>query len=403
MQTPPDPASPPFKTARVPWRHDPKVRALFFQIVIVAALGWAIYALLSNAAENMAARGKLISFSFFDEVAPFGVGFSPFWNFQLGQSNYWEVFVIAIQNTILVSVAGIVTATILGFILGVARLSPNWIVSKLASLYIEVFRNVPLLLQIFFWYVAVFLPALPPPRQSWTLGAGFALNKEGAYLPRLLVESPGGLLAYGLILVGTVAGVVLFLRWARRQREKTGQRLPPWWAAITIVAGAGGGYFIAGSPLALEYPELQRFTYEGGVNLSTSFAVMWIALSTYTAAFIGENVRGGILAVSHGQTEAAYALGLGRGTTLRLVVIPQAMRVIIPPTISQYLNLTKNSSLAIAVAYEELSALWMGVSLNQTGQEILIIATAMAVYLSLSLLTSAFLNWYNKHTKPAEH
>ena len=388
--------------ARPSWRHDPKARALFFQATIAAALCWAGYTLLTNVIENMAARGKIISFSFLDDVAPFGIGFTPFWDFNLGQSNYWEVFVIAIQNTILVSVVSIVTATALGFILGIARLSPNWLVAKVASAYIEIFRNVPLLLQIFFWYIAVFLPTLPSPRESWTWGGWFALNKEGAYLPRPLIESESGFIVYCLVLLATVAAGVLLVRWARRRQERTGARFPlsrtvPAFAAVVIL-----GYFVSGSPLTLEYPALKTFTYEGGINLGTSFAVMWIALSTYTAAFIGENVRGGILAVPHGQTEAARALGLKRATTLRLVVIPQALRVIIPPTISQYLNLLKNSSLAIAVAYEELSALWMGISLNQTGQEFLIIASAMAVYLTLSLLTSGFLNWYHKHTQLTE-
>ena len=388
--------------ARVPLWHSPRARALFFQSVTAAALAWAIYTLFTNVTANMAARGKTVSFSFLDEVAPFAVGFTPLWDFRLGESNYWEVFVVAIQNTILVSVAGIVTATLLGFIIGIARLSPNWIVAKLASAYIEIFRNVPVLLQIFFWYVAVLLPTLPPPRESWTLGAAFALNKEGAYLPRPLIESAPGFTFYCLLLAAAIAGVAWLAHRARRLQQETGERPSLMWTVPVLAAVAVLGYFVAGSPIALEYPALQRFTYEGGINLSTSFAVMWIALSTYTAAFIAENVRGGILAVSHGQTEAAHALGLSRNTALRLVVIPQAMRVIIPPTISQYLNLTKNSSLSIAVAYEELSAIWMGIALNQTGQEFLIIATAMAVYLTLSLLTSAFLNWYNKRTQLTE-
>ena len=389
------------KSTFIRWCHTPKARALFSQITVAVLLFWVIYSLLTNVTENMAAHGKIVSFSFWDDIAPFGIGFTPFWNFTLGESNYWEVFVVAIQNTILVSVAGIITATLLGFFIGIARLSPNWIISKLASAYIEIFRNVPLLLQIFFWYVAVFLPVLPPPRESWTLGSYFVLNKEGAYLPRPVIESADRFLIYCLILAIAIIGIILFMRWAKRRHEQTGIKLPLRWIALVFVTVIVLAYLISGSPLTFEYPSMQRFTYTGGINLSTSFTVMWVALSVYTAAFIGENVRGGILAVSHGQTEAAHALGLHRGMTLRLVVIPQAMRVIIPPTISQYLNLTKNSSLAIAVAYEELSALWMGISLNQTGQEFLIITTAMAVYLTLSLLTSIFLNWYNQRIQLA--
>ena len=382
------------------WHQNPRVRAAFFQGVILVSLCWLIYSMLSNAAINLAAQGKIVSLSFLDDVAPFGIGFSPFLNFVLGESNYLEVFIIAIQNTILVSVAGIFTATVAGFFLGVARLSPNWIVSKLASVYIETFRNVPLLLQIFFWYIALFLPILPSPQESWVLsGDILVLNKEGAYLPRPVVESTSGFFIWCLILFAALVGFMLTVRLGKRRREQIGKGLRQGWITLAFIAVVPSAYFLSGSPLTLEYPELQRFTYDGGIHLSTSFAVMWLALSTYTAAFIGEVVRGGILSVSHGQTEAAYALGLGRGATLRLVVIPQAMRVIIPPTISQYLNLTKNSSLAIVVAYEELSALWMGVALNQTGQELLIIAMAMAVYLTLSLITSAFLNWYNKRIR----
>ena len=382
------------------WYQNPRGRAVFFQGAILAAICWLVYAMASNAVTNMAAQGKTVSLSFLNDVAPFGIGFSPLWDFVLGQSNYLEVFVIAIQNTILISVAGILTATVLGFVIGIARLSPNWIVSRLASVYIEIFRNVPLLLQIFFWYIAVFLPTLPPPRESWVWGSAAALNKEGAYLPRPVIESAEGFFIYCLILVLAAAALVFALRRGRRRQEQTGAVPQRGRAFAGFVLVAVAAYFLSGSPLTLEYPALHRFTYEGGIHLSTSFAVMWIALSTYTAAFIGEAVRGGILSVSHGQTEAAHALGLNRGRTLQLIVVPQAMRVIIPPTISQYLNLTKNSSLAIAVAYEELSALWMGVALNQTGQELLIIATAMAVYLVLSLTTSAFLNWYNNRVRP---
>ena len=387
---------------RTPLLQNPKTRALIFQILIGAGLAYTAYFLFSNVLTHMAERGKFVSLSFLDDVAPFGVGFSPFWDFKLGESNYWEVFVIAIQNTILVSVTGIISATLLGFLIGVSRLSPNWIISKLASVYIETFRNVPLLLQIFFWYVAVFLPVLPPPRQSWTLGDGLVMNKEGAFVPAPIIDSPAGLTVYAVIVTAAIIAAGLFIRWSRKRQEKTGRPVPLLWVLPAFALVLVAGYFISGTPLSLEYPELGRFNYSGGINLGTSFVVMWFALTTYTAAFIGENVRGGILAVSHGQTEAAYALGLHHGATLRLIVIPQALRVIIPPTISQYLNLTKNSSLAIAVAYEELSALWIGISLSQTGQEFLIIASAMMVYLTLSLLTSGFLNWYNQRIQLTE-
>ena len=397
------PSSPSRPAERTPWYRDPQTRGLVFQITIAGLLAWAIYFLVTTTAANMAERGKIVSLSFLDDVAPFIYSFTPFWDFELGVSQYWEVFVIAIQNTLLVSVLGVIAATLLGFLVGVMRLSPNWLVSKIASVYIEAFRNVPLLLQIFFWNFAVFLPLLPPPRQSWTLGESLVVNKEGLFLPKPTVESEIGTTIYILILIAAVVGIILLARWAKRKQEASGEQFPVFWSSIGILLAAGiFGYFIAGSPMGLEYPELQKFNYTGGLNLYAPLLAMWFSLTTYTAAFIAENVRGGILAISHGQSEAAHALGLRHGITLRLVVIPQAMRVIIPPTISQFLNLTKNSSLAAAIAYEELSAKWMGTVLNQTGQEFLIIASAMAVYLTLSLLTSGVLNWYNKRVQLVE-
>ena len=388
---------------RTPWHRDPKTRGLVFQAVAVLFFVWALATIASNTIANLEERGIRIGLGFMSQVVPFGIGFTPFWDFKLGESLYWEVLVIGVQNTILVSFFGVIGATLLGFLLGVLRLSPNWLVAKLASAYVEFFRNVPLLLWVFFWYVAVFLPSLPPLRESLDFGAGIFLNNEGFYLPRPLVDNAAGFAVFCLFVAVAVAAIFPMAKWAKKRQDATGARFPVFWAALALlIAAPVAGFYISGQPFHLEYPQLGRFVFEGGINLSLSFFVMWFALTTYTAAFIGENVRGGILAVSRGQTEAARALGLHHGVTLRLVVIPQAMRVIIPPTISQFLNLTKNSTLAVAVAYEEIASIWMGIALNQTGQALIIIAITIFVFWTLSFLTSAFLNAYNRRVQLTE-
>ena len=283
------------------------------------------------------------------------------------------------------------------------RLSPNWLVAKIASAYVEIFRNIPLLLWFFFWYFIVFLPVLPGMRESISFADAIFINKSGLYLPRPVMESSGAAAIFLLICAAAIAGVVYLARWAKKQQDQTGRQLPvlPISLAILIIVPVAG-FYVSGSPYSLEYAQLGTFQLSGGINLTTEFFVVWFALTTYTAAFIGENVRGGILAVSHGQTEAARSLGLHHGQNIKLVIIPQAMRVIIPPTISQYLNLTKNSTLAIAIAYEEIASIWMGISLNTTGQALIIIAMTVGVFWTLSFLTSALLNWYNKRVQLTE-
>jgi len=379
-----------------PWHRDPGVRALVFQAVLLLVVVWSLGTIFSNTVTNLENRGIHTGFDFLHEVAPFAVGFSPFIEFKLGESTYWHVFLIGIQNTMIVSFLGIVAATLLGFIIGIMRLSPNWIVSRIASVYIETFRNIPLLLQIMFWNFAIFLPNLPGPRQSLSLGDTVFLNSRGLYMPRPVTESGGGAWIVIIVSIAALIGCVVLYRWARRRKDQTGQSFPIFWVSLAIMTLIPTlAYFIAGGPIGTELPELKRFNFEGGMQMPLPLFSLWFALSTYTAAFIGETVRGGIMAVDHGQTEAASALGLHRGKILRLVVIPQALRVIIPPAISQFLNLTKNSSLAVAVAYEELVSIWSGVALNQTGQALVIIAMTIVVYEMLSLLTSAILNFYN--------
>lgn len=387
---------------RIPLHRDPKLRSLLIQALAILILVYAGYSVFETTVSNLNARGMQTSTAFFDQVAGFQVGFSPVLDFKLGETTHLEVFFIGIQNTILVAVLGIVAATLLGFFIGVIRLSPNWLASKVALWYIEIFRNTPLLLQIMFWNFAIFLPSLPAPKDSLEMGV-FFLNARGFHFPTPVVESGLGFGIWLALLAGLIVGSVLFARRARIQFEETGQRLPVFWInTAALVVGGYVLYLISGSPLVFDEPILGRFNFKGGGQLPLPLFSLWFALTIYTSAFIAENVRAGIQSVSHGQTEAAHALGLSRNDTVSLVVIPQALRVIIPPTISQYLNLTKNSSLAVAVGYEELVAIWAGITLNNTGQALIIIAMTIAVYECLSLLTSAVLNWYNRRVQLSE-
>ena len=387
----------------IPLHRDPKIRGMAFQAAAVLFFVWAIGTIAANTVSNMEERGITLGLSWLEKLAPFQVGFSPFLDNTLGDNSYWRIFFIGVQNTIYVSIFGIIAATLLGFVIGVMRLSPNWLVAKIASVYVEIFRNIPLLLWFFFWYFIVFLPSLPGVRDSASFADSVFINKGGLYFPRPVIEHGIGAGIFLLICAAAIAGVFYLARWAKRRQDATGKQFPMLPASLGILVIAPViGFFISGSPYSLEYSELGAFQLSGGINLTTEFFVVWFALTTYTAAFIGENVRGGILAVSHGQTEAARALGLHHGQNIKLVIIPQAMRVIIPPTISQYLNLTKNSTLAIAIAYEEIASIWMGISLNTTGQALIIIAMTVGVFWTLSFLTSAILNWYNKRVQLTE-
>lgn len=390
------------KNSHIPLHRNPKVRALVIQAIVLFVVVYGFYTLFQTTVDNLVARGIQTGTSFFDEVAPFQVGFTPFFDYKLGESVYIDVFIVGIQNTILVAILGIIAATLLGFFVGVIRLSPNWLISRGALVYIEIFRNVPLLLQIMFWNFAIFLPSLPAPKKSIEMGV-FYLNSRGFHTPLPVVEDATGFAIWIALLVFLVAGLVIFARRAKVRFEETGKTLPVFWisTAAFIVVGYVF-YIVSGSPLSFDVPVLGRFNFKGGGQLPLPLFSLWFALTLYTAAFIAENVRAGIQSVSHGQTEAAQALGLTRKDTVRLVTIPQALRVIIPPTISQYLNLTKNSSLAVAVGYEELVALWAGISLNQTGQALVIIGMTIAVYECLSLFTSFVLNWYNKGVQLTE-
>jgi general L-amino acid transport system permease protein len=458
-----DLSAPPGKPA---FWNDPKWRALFFQIIVL--LGVILFAafLVRNTLTNMEARGISSGFDFLSKTAGFSIGETHFGVSYTEENSYGKTFFVGLLNTIWVSMWGIFFATVLGFIIGVLRLSTNWLVSKLAMVYIETIRNIPLLLQIFFWYFAILRP-LPGPRGSiqlsfpvinfthlvatvivsaaaifliWWLGVkkreeanekampswmvvvagvvsvlligkivglvtgsglvaqwneSFFLNNRGLSYPQPIPEE-GFFLTGCAILIGVV--VTYFVRrWAKKRQDETGEQFPVFLTALGLVVGLPLLVFIvSGFPLHFDYPKLTGFNFTGGSVLTPEFISLLLALSFYTAAFIAEIVRAGINAVSHGQTEAARALGLRQNPILRLVIIPQALRVIIPPLTSQYLNLTKNSSLAAAIAYPDIVLVFAGTTLMQTGQAVEIIAMTMGVYLTLSLLISAFMNWYNQ-------
>lgn len=372
--------------------NDPKVRAIVFQaIALVALIAFMVY-ILNNTLNNMEQRGIRAGFSFLEQSAGFGILMSliPFTE----ADSFGRTFVVGLLNTILVSFLGVILATVIGFVMGVARLSKNWLISKLATVYIEIFRNIPLLLQIMFWYFAV-LQAVPGPRQSLSLGESVFLNNRGLYLP---APVPGeGFWLTGIAFVVAIVTVIFLRRWAHARQERTGQQFHTVYVSIAILLGLPFlAFAVMGFPLTWDFPALKGFNFQGGMTVIPELAGLLAALSIYTGAFIAEIVRSGILAVSHGQTEAAGALGLRTSITLRLVIIPQAMRVIIPQLTSQYMNLTKNSSLATAIGYPDLVAVFAGTTLNQTGQAVEVIGMTMAVYLTLSLLISVFMNWYNK-------
>lgn len=371
--------------------NDPHYRALFFQILLIIGLGAFLYTIVNNTLSNMESRGISTGFAFLSERAGFDIlqKLIPY----SADSTYGRTFFVGLLNTILITILGIILATILGFIVGVARLSKNWLIAKIATVYIEIFRNIPLLIQIFFWYFVV-LQAMPGAKQSISFMDSFFLNVRGMYAPSPV---PGE--GFDFTLIALAIGIVIAFivsRWSKKRQQLTGEQFPVVWTALGLIIGLPLVVFLlSGSPLTWDIPELKRFNFQGGTRIIPELLALLIALSIYTAAFIAEIVRSGILAVSKGQSEAALSLGLQPNQNLRLVVIPQAMRVIIPPMTSQYLNLAKNSSLATAIGYPDIVSVFMGTTLNQTGQAVEIIAMTMAVYLTISLTISLFMNWYN--------
>ena len=379
--------------------NDPKFRAMIFQGLLIALITWVVWGMVSNAAHNLQKAGIASGFGFLRDSTGFGLNFSPFIEYR-EVSSYLTVYFVGLQNTLILAVIGVFIATILGFIIGVSRLSSNWVIAKMAYVYVEVMRNIPLLLQIFIWYKGV-LATLPGKRNSLDWGVFGQINAAGLFAPKPVYAVGAMSVAWAVLAAVIITWIVN--RWATKRQMETGERFPVFWTGLGLILGLPIlAYFIFGQPISLEYPVQGNFGPKGGMQIIPEFIALILALSIYTAAFIAEIVRAGILAVNRGQTEASYALGLGPGQTLRLNVIPQAMRVIIPPLTSQYLNLTKNSSLAVAIAYPDLTAVFAGTALNQVGQAVEILLMTMLTYLGISLLTSMFMNWYNARSSLIE-
>ncbi|RDV01048.1 amino acid ABC transporter permease [Undibacter mobilis] len=384
--------------ASVPFYNDPKVRSIAYQIALCLVVAGLIYGAASNAIENLQRARIASGFGFWDNIAGFDI--SQTLISYSNTSTYGRAFWVGLLNTLLVAGLGIIFATILGFIIGIARLSKNWLVNKAATFYVETIRNLPLLLQLLFWYNAV-LKALPDLRDSVKIPGGIYLNNRGLFMPAPSAQAGFGFVELTL-LVGVI-GAIAYRYWARKRQEQTGQQAPVFLVSLGLIVGLPLLVFLlAGMPLKFDFPEAGRFNIAGGLEVVPEFAALLFGLSIYTAAFIAEVVRAGILAVSHGQTEASYSLGMKPGPTLRLIIVPQAMRVIIPPLTSQYLNLTKNSSLAVAIGYPDLVQVFTGTVLNQTGQAVEVVAITMAVYLTISLVTSFLMNVYNSRVKLVE-
>jgi general L-amino acid transport system permease protein len=386
--------------------YDTRYRSMTIQIITLIAVLLGIGWLLNNAAQNLAALGKPLGFSFLWDPAGYDI------NQRLieysSQSSHARAALVGVLNTLLVAVLGCVTATIVGVAIGVLRLSNNWLIARLMTIYIEGFRNVPVLLWILM-VMAIFIEVLPQPKDfrgadpaaSMSLFDSVAITNRGVYIPS--PEFFSGSMVVVATFFLSIVGIFFFRKWARARQESTGQILPTFWISLAIFfIPSILMFYIMGRPIGLIYPELKGFNFKGGYYMRNSLIALWIALSLYTAAFIAETVRSGIQAVSKGQTEAAAALGLRPGRIMNLIVLPQALRVIIPPMISQFLNLTKNSSLAIAVGYMDITGTLGGITLNQTGKEMECLLILMAIYLVISLTISTVMNWYNESVKLRE-
>jgi len=372
--------------------NNKQFRDIMSQLIVVVGLVSFLWYITSNLLYNIDQRGITTGFDFFSQTAGFSIAESPIAYSE--QSTYFRAFLVGLANTLMVSFVGIFFATLIGIVVGISRLSKNFLISKLALSYVELFRNIPILLQILFWYNVV-LSALPSPRQSIEVTATMFLNNRGFNVPKPILEDGFGVVIMSIFISSAL--VVYLFKWANKKFEQTGQNtlvLP--WAMLILIGFPSVIYLIAGSPMSFDVPMLKGFNYQGGMNYSPEFIALTFALSIYTATYIAEAVRSGIEAVPKGQKEAAASLGLTPYQSLKSVILPQAVRIAIPPIINQYLNLIKNSSLATAIGYPELVTIFSGTVLNQTGQAIEVILITMAVYLFISLTISALLNLVNK-------
>ncbi len=376
------------------WRNE-KSREIILQIFVLFCIGWFLSWLIANVDANFKALGKDISFEFL--FIPAGYDINQYLIDYNNRDSHLRAGIVGLLNTGLVAFFGIILATFLGVFLGIVRLSKNWLASKLAYWYIEFSRNVPILLHILLWH-GIIINTLPHPRQALNLGDLTFLSNRGFYIPKPLTEN--GIELVYLFFVIAIIFSVLFFKFARKKQDLTGVQYPVFWINLSVIFFLPTiAFFISGMPITLEIPALKGFNFRGGMHMSPELAALTFALGIYTAAFIAEIVRAGIMAVDKGQREAAESIGLKPSKVMNLVILPQARRVIIPPLTSQYLNLTKNSSLAIAIGYMDLVATLGGISLNQTGREMETMVIVMLIYLSVSLSISAFMNWYNNKAK----
>ena len=372
--------------------YNKRFRDIASQLLVVVGLVFFIWSIMTNLFHNIDQRGITTGFACFNEKAGFGISESSI--AYSDDSTYFRAFLVGVVNTLYVSFVGIIFSSIIGLIVGIARLSKNYIVSKLALAYIEFFRNIPLLLQILFWYNIV-VASLPSPRASIPIMFGSFLNNRGLYVPKAIYEQGFSLVIIAIFVAIAIA--IAYVKYANKKFEETGHETTVWpWIFVIIIGLPTVVYNLVGAPLHFDYPHIQGFNFQGGMNYSPEFIALTFALSVYTASLIAEAVRSGIESVAKGQKEAAAALGLNSYQSLKLVVLPQAIRVAIPPIIGQYLNLIKNSSLATAIGYPDIVTVFTGTVLNQTGQAIEIVAVTMAVYLTISLLVSFILNVFNK-------
>ena len=371
---------------------DQKFRAIIIQTIVVGLLAYGLYWIVQTTAYNLEKRNIATGFGFLNDPAGFDISFSPFIKF-VATDSHFAVYLVGLANTLLISVIGCIAATFMGFFVGIIRLSSNWLLSQIAYVYVEITRNIPLILQLLFWYAL--LINLPRVKNSIAIGETFFLNNRGLNSPQPIFGENFIYVTIAIVIAVIVS--IFFSRWAKRTQETTGKQYP-----VVLINFASViffpliVYFISGSPLDFENPELKGFNFVGGMKIPPEFVAMFLGLSIYTASFISEIVRAGILSVGKGQIEAANSLGLRQNVIMNLIIIPQALRVIVPPLTSQFLNLTKNSSLGIAIGYADLVHGFGGISLNQTGQAIECMAIVMATYLTISLTISFFMNIYNR-------
>ncbi len=376
---------------KIPFWQDETKRSVLYQVLVIFMVGGLSYYLISNTISNLNRQAIATGFSFLNKEASFEIGETPI--AYSAADSYARALIVGVLNTLKVSLVGIVLTTLLGTLVGIARLSTNWLISRLAAVYIEVLQDIPVLLQLFFWY-AFFYEILPSPRQALNPISGVFLSNRGLVMA-VPAEHPAWT-AMLIVLATAIVLAVVLKSWVRKRQAVTGKRFPLFWMNLGLVCGAPVITWIAfGAPTQMDTPQLAGFNFKGGLNVSPEFAALLFGLVLYTSAFVAEIVRAGIQSVNKGQIEAAKALGLRPSLVLNLVVLPQALRVIIPPLTSQMLNLTKNSSLAVAIGYPDFVSV-ANTTINQTGQAIEGVALIMVVYLCLSLLTSVFMNWYNK-------